>query len=206
MDAGATTQEAVDALVRNAAPPQGCWSDSDYLWLAGHTTRLVELTDGSIEALARPTETHQLSLMSVYTTFADYLKALGGTAIIAPFPLRIREGKYREPDILVLRDAGDPRRADARWTGADLVVEAVSPDDPRRDYVVKRGDYAEAGIPEYWIVDPRREAVTVLALEGDAYVEHGIHRRGDTARSATFDGLSVQVNAIFDFGPPASSG
>lgn len=211
MDAGVTTQEAVDALVRNAAPPQGCWSDSDYLWLAGHTTRLVELTDGSIEVLPRPTETHQLSLMSVYTAFADYLKALGGTAIIAPFPLRIREGKYREPDILVLRDAGDPRRADARWTGADLVVETVSPDDPRRDYVVKRSDYAEAGIPEYWIVDPRREVVTVLALgeravAGDAYVEHGVHRRGDTARSATFDGFSVQVDAVFDFGPPASSG
>ena len=208
MDAAATTQEAVDAMVRRAAPRQGCWSDSDYLWLAGHLQRLLELTDGRIEQLPMPTETHQFALMFLYNAFAAYFGALGGVVMIAPFPLRIREGKYREPDLLMLRDAGDPRRTDTRWTGADLVLEAVSPDDPRRDYVVKRADYAEAGIPEYWIVDPRREVVTVLTLQGDAYVEHGVHRRGDTARSATLDGLAVEVDAIFDspFAPPTSSG
>lgn len=201
MEAAATTQEAVDAIVHSAAPPQGCWSDSDYLWLAGHLARLLELTDGRIEVLPMPTETHQFVLMFLYNALAAYTRARGGVVMIAPFPLRIREGKYREPDLLMLRDTGDSRRNDARWTGADLVVEAVSPEDPRRDYGVKRSDYAEAGVPEYWIVDPRPEMVTVLTLQGDTYVEHGAYRRGDTARSATLDGLTVEVDAIFDFGP-----
>ena len=66
------------------------------------------------------------------------------------------------------------RNQDRFWLGADVVVEVVSPDDPGRDLVVKRADYAEAAIPEYWIVDPRVETVTVLTLAGGAYVEHGV--------------------------------
>ena len=60
----------------------------------------------------------------------------------------------------------DPRRGNDFWTGADLVVEVVSPDDPSRDTQDKRLDYAEAGIPEYWIVNPLDETVTVLVLWG----------------------------------------
>ena len=68
--------------------------------------------------------------------------------------------------------------------------------------VVKRADYAEAGIPEYWIVDPRNETITVLALEGNGYVEHGVCARGDTATSRLLAGFTVDVTAVFD--APAS--
>jgi Uma2 family endonuclease len=47
------------------------------------------------------------------------------------------------------------RRTFDYWEGADLVVEIVNRDDPARDLETKRAEYAEAGIPEYWIVDPR---------------------------------------------------
>ena len=80
----------------------------------------------------------------------------------------IRAGKFREPDLAALRDRSDPRNQDRFWLGADMVVEVVSPDDPNRDLVEKRADYAEAGIPEYWIVDPRFESVTVLTLVDSA--------------------------------------
>ena len=146
-----------------------------------------------------PTETHQLVLQFLHGAFAAFLQPRGGIALFAPFPLRIREGKYREPDLLVLCDAADARRADARWTGADLVLETVSPDDPARDYVVKRGDYAEAGIPEYWIVDPRTETVNMLTLDGDEYAEDGVYGRGDAAVSRVLDGFDVAVDAVFDF-------
>ena len=112
--------------------------------------------------------------------------------------MRVREGKFREPDLLLLRDRSDPRRRDRFWLGADLVAEIVSPDDPARDFVVKRADYAEALVPEYWIVDPDSETVTVLALAGDAYIEHGVFARGDTATSALLDGVAVEVTALFE--------
>ena len=53
------------------------------------------------------------------------------------------------------------------------MVEVVSPDDPGRDLVEKRADYAEAGIAEYWIADPRDQTIRVLTLQDGAYVEHG---------------------------------
>ena len=137
-----------------------------------------------------PTDTHQAILAYLYVLFRAWLKPRGGVVRFSALRMRIREGKFREPDLLLLRDRSDPRRQDRYWLGADLVVEVVSPDDPERDLVEKRTDYAEGGIPEYWIVDPRDETITVLALAGDAYVEHGVFARGGAAASARLDGFA----------------
>jgi Uma2 family endonuclease len=73
----------------------------------------------------------------------------------------------------------------------------VSPDDPARDMVTKRADYAEAGIPEYWIVNPLDATITVLTLAGDAYAEHGRFSRGATATSTLLEGFTMSVDAVF---------
>ena len=78
------------------------------------------------------------------------------------------------------------------------MVEVVSPDDPDRDLVEKRADYAEAGIAEYWIADPRDETLTVLVLRGEAYVGHGRYVRGETAASVLLEGFAAEVSAVFD--------
>ena len=78
------------------------------------------------------------------------------------------------------------------------MAEVVSPDDPQRDLVEKRADYTEGGIPEYWIVDPRDDTITVLTLKGDAYVEHGVFPRGATATSPLLEGFAADVGAVFD--------
>src|SRR5690349_24778603 len=109
--------------------------------------------------------------------------------LFAPLRLQIRADRFREPDILLMRDADDPRRQNRYWLGADLVVEIVSPDNPERDTKEKRADYAEAGIPEYWIVNPEDETITVLRLEEHEYAEYGVFHRGDTATSALLIGF-----------------
>ena len=192
-----TSQAALDALLCDLLPRQGCWSDEEYLWLTDHTNRLLEFTDGHIEELPMPTDTHQAVLLFLYHRFYDYLRPRG-VVMVAALRLCIREGKFREPDLLLLRDRSDSRRQDRFWLGADLVVEVVSADCPQRDLVAKRIDYAEAGIPEYWIADPRNATIRVLALESGTYVEHGVFARGDTATSRLLDGLSVDVGAVFD--------
>jgi Uma2 family endonuclease len=116
----------------------------------------------------------------------------------APLRLRIRDGKFREPDLLLVRDASDPRRGNDYWRGADVVMEIVSPDDPDRDTQVKRRDYAEARIPEYWIVNPMDETITVLTLAGGAYTEHGVFRRGQQADSGCLDGFALGVADVLD--------
>ena len=193
-----TSQEALDAILSDTLPRQGRWSDEEYLWLTDRTRRLIEFTDGRIEELPMPTSTHQAILAFLYRALYAHLAPRGGAVMFSALRLRIREGKFREPDVLVLRDRADPRYQERFWLGADLVVEVVSPDRPERDLVDKRADYAEAGIPEYWIADPRHDTITVLTLAAGAYVEHGVHSRGDAAASPLLDGLAVDVAAAFD--------
>ena len=177
---------------------QGLWTAEQYLALTEHTRYLVEFTDGVIEVLPMPTRTHQTILAYLYRIFFAALQPVGGIVLFSAFRMQIHPDKYREPDLLLLLDARDPRNQEAYWLGADLVVEIVSPDDPARDTVVKRSDYAEAGISEYWIVNPLDETVTVLALAGSAYVEHGVFGRGERASSRLLAGLGVAVSEVFD--------
>ena len=198
------SQRPLASLLCDVLPPQGAWSDEAYLWLTDHSRRLIEFTDGHVQELPMPTDTHQAVLAFLHVLFRAYIKPRGGVVMFSALRMRIREGKFREPDLLLLHDRSDPRRRDRFWLGADLVVEVVSPDDPGRDLVEKRADYAEGGIPEYWIVDPRDETITVLALKSDAYVEHGVFGRGAAAVSALLEGFSADVSEVFD--APESGG
>ncbi len=187
-----------DGLEVDLAPLQGLWTEQQYLRLTEQTNRLIEFTDGSIEALPLPTSRHQTILLLLYERLKAAVQPTGGKVLVAPLRLRLRPGKFREPDILLLQSADDPRYQDAFWLGADLVVEVVSPDRPERDTEEKVRDYAEAGIPEYWIVNPLDETVTVLTLDGEAYTLHGVFRRGQRALSKLLDGFGVAVDDIFD--------
>jgi Uma2 family endonuclease len=187
-----------DGLEVDLAPLQGLWTEQQYLRLTEQTNHLIEFTDGSIEVLPMPTSRHQTILLLLYERFKTAVQPIGGKVLVAPLRLRLRPGKFRDPDILLLRSAGDPRYQDAFWLGADLVVEVVSPDRPERDTEEKVRDYAEAGIPEYWIVNPLDETVTVLTLEEQAYALHGIFHRGQRAISKLLDGFGIEVDDIFD--------
>ena len=145
-----------------------------------------------------PTDDHKTIVAFLFTILAAVAQAMNGKALFAPLRLRLKSGKFREPDLVMLFKADDERRHNEYWDGADLVMEVVSPDDPDRDWIVKRQEYAQAGIVEYWIIDPRNERVTVLRLEQGAYVEHGHFERGAQAASSVLPDLRVNVDAVFD--------
>jgi Uma2 family endonuclease len=192
-----SAQEWKDML-EEMLPPQGEWSEEEYLVLTDHRSRLVEFTDGFLEPLPRPTDKHQNVLQFLFLAFFGFVQPRGGKVHFAPLRLQIRPGKFREPDLLLLLSATDPRRQNRFWLGADLALEVVSEEKPERDLVEKQGDYAEGRVPEYWIVNPQSETVTVLRLNGDTYEEAGIYRRGDSASSVLLAGFSIAVAAVFD--------
>ena len=177
-------------------PEQGAWSDEDYLALT--TNRLVELSDGNIEVPPMPTEKHQAIVAFLFEALLVFVrpKALG-RVIFAPFRVRLWPGKFREPDLAFMLAVHSARRHADYWEGADLVMEVVSDDDRRRDLETKRREYAEAGIPEYWIVDPRTETITVLVLRDDAYIEQGRFAAGERAESSLLPGFAVEAEAVF---------
>jgi Uma2 family endonuclease len=192
------TDSEFSQQIAELLPAQGEWSENEYLWLTNHTNRLIELSNGRIEVLPIPTEKHQVILKFLFLAFFTFVERRGGTVFFAALRLRLKTGKFREPDLLLLLSADDPRRHNEYWEGADLVAEIVSPDDPNRDLVQKRREYAQAGIPEYWIVNPQTETITVLRLEGAKYSEQGVFARGAQATSALLPEFAVSVDGVFD--------
>lgn len=187
-----------DGLEVDLLPLQGLWSEEQYLKLTDQTNHLIEFTDGVIEVLPMPTDRHQVIVAWLYELLLLFIRPRGGKVLFAPLRVQIRPGKQREPDLLLVRNANDPRRQNQYWLGADLVVEVISPDNPQRDTVEKVADYAEAGIAEYWIVNPLDETVTVYTLVDDVYFIHGTFRRDQEATSPLFEQLIVSVTSLFD--------
>lgn len=179
-------------------PLQGSWTEEQYLKMTEGINTLLEFTDGYIEELPMPTDHHQAISDYIYVMLRVLMQQTGGKVRYSPLRLQVRSGKQREPDILLVLDAKDPRRQNRFWLGADLVVEIVSEDDPERDTVEKVADYAEAGIPEYWIVNPLDETITVLRLDNQTYTQHGVFARNQQASSHLLDGFTLDVNAVFD--------
>ena len=185
--------------VAHLFPFQGAWTVEEYLDLP--TNHLVEFSNGRLEVLPMPTTSHQLLVASLYGLLLAFVTARDlGTVLFAGLPVRIGPRKFREPDILFMRKEHAGRIGEKFWKGADLVMEVVSPDPKsrQRDLEKKRLDYALAGIPEYWIVDPAEERITVLRLVGKVYRVHGEFPRGMTATSFLLPGFVVDVTRVLD--------
>lgn len=192
--APAPAQPAWD--VARLFPDQGTWSEQDYLQLQGN--RLVEFSHGNIEVLRMPTEGHQGIVGFLYSMLVAFVRPRAlGRVRFAPLRVRLWPGKIREPDVMLMLTQGLHRATNELWNGADLVMEVVSDDDRGRDLETKRLEYARAGIPEYWIVDPRDVEIIVLRIDGDHYVEHGRFRRGERASSALLPEFSIDVSSVF---------
>ena len=178
-------------------PDQGLWSEDDYLAL--DTNQLIEFSHGVLEFPPMPTTSHQgiaFWLCQLLVQFASPRQL--GRARMAPLKIRLCDGKFREPDVVFMLREHDGRIGEQVWNGADIAMEVVSDDDRRRELEIKRREYAQAGIPEYWIVDPQTKTITVLVLDGTQYVEHGVFALGERATSRLLSGFVADVTAIFD--------
>ena len=177
-------------------PAQGHWSEEEYLAL--DTNHLIEFSQGRLVVLPMPTFSHQRLVAFLYRLLSRFVEERRlGVVMFAPLRIQLWEGKYREPDLVFMTAEHADRLGEQFWRGADLVMEVVSPDDPQRDTLTKRREYAQAGIPEYWIVDPAGASITVLTLRGREYAVHGEFVAGETATSVLLDRFTVDVATVF---------
>ncbi len=190
--------EAVEPAweIAHLFPLQGTWSEEGYLTL--QTNHLVEFSHGYLEVLPMPTEAHQLIVLYLYRILLAFVESQTlGVVLVAPLPVRLWAGKYREPDVILMLAGHADRRHQQYWERPDLVMEVVSPDYRHHDLETKRREYAQAGIPEYWIVDPDEGRITVLTLKGERYTVHGVFERGMVAQSALLAGFEVAVDEVW---------
>ena len=129
----------------------------------------AELIEGNlIYNHAAPSRIHQTILGELYTAINNHIKSKGGPCRVYPAPFAVKLRKDRktivEPDISVICDRD--KLTDRGCTGApDWIIEIISPGNSSHDYILKLNLYADAGVREYWIVDPRRRTVTVHDFE-----------------------------------------
>jgi len=184
-------------------PLQGEWSEQEYLDLAARTNRLIELVDGRLEVLPMPDEDHQYIIWYLMEALRDFVKPRRlGKVLFAGIPVRLAARNMREPDVVFVLAENVKQNRKEVWNKADLVMEVVSKGDPGRDRKVKRKEYAEAGIREYWIVEPTRKRIMVLTLpEGEtAYAVTGEFGLGAMASSVLIPGFAIDVTDAMNAG------
>jgi len=178
-------------------PARGQWTDADYFALPD-TNRLVELSEGEMIMPPHPTHAHQLIAGKLYRALHAYVVERGlGIVQFAPLPVRLWPGKIREPDILFVSREHADRIGEQFYGPPDLVMEILSAATWRTDRLEKMVEYAQAGIVEYWIVDPEARTIEVLVLREGAYALLDKWGAGETGRSKLLEGFEVAVNEVF---------
>lgn len=128
----------------------------------------AEVFDGQIYYIASPSQIHQTILTELLVSIRNYLRKKGGDCQVfpAPFDVKLSDRPLTivQPDLMVVCDKN--KLDGKRCNGApDFIIEIVSPGNPSDDYIRKLYYYQNAGVLEYWIVDPRTEKVIVYHLE-----------------------------------------
>jgi Uma2 family endonuclease len=172
------------------------FSVDDYLSLDG--PYLVEYLQGSLQILPMPTALHQAIAFVLANLLVAWSKPdpLARTKL-ASFRVRLNDKLFREPDVCFMRGINAQRRNNRFWIGADLVAEIISDSNKAHDLQTKLAEYAAAGIPEYWIIDPDRKTIGMFMLIDNAYARHGDFSAGQIATSVLLGGFGVNVSDLF---------
>jgi Uma2 family endonuclease len=151
--------------------------------------------------MAPPKRLHQKILMELAAQLHAFSKGIGCEVYPAPFGVRLfprednSDDTFFEPDITVVCDPA--KLDDQGCRGApDLVVEILSPSTVRHDFLYKFNKYREAGVREYWIVNPDEKILQVYILDGDSY-RVSSYDCGDTALVSVLPGCRIDLKAVF---------
>lgn len=154
----------------------------------------AELFDGEMVMMASPATTHQRVLGWFFTEIAVYIREKNGKCQVIPAPFAVflkDDGKnYLEPDIVVVCD--EHKLAEDGCHGApDWIIEVVSPSSRRLDYGKKLAAYIEAGVKEYWIVDPEKRVIVVYHPEQPDIP--AVYRFGDPIKADIYGDLVIDT-------------
>lgn len=155
---------------------------------------LVEVIDGKFHVMSTPSRMHQFFVTKILVRMENHIQKNKGHCHVYPAPFGVRlfadDETWVIPDILVIcrKDIMTDRGCDG---APDLVVEIVSPNNASHDYVTKLMKYQQAGVREYWIVDPINEKITLYDFQNPA--ENAEYSYNDTIRSNVLDGFEIRI-------------
>jgi Uma2 family endonuclease len=160
-----------------------------------------ELIYGEAYAMAAPNTAHQRIVTQLTGEFYAFFKDKTCEVFTAPFDVRLfyeadeSDDTVVQPDLVVVCDPEKLGPEGCRGA-PDMAVEILSPSNTAIEMNRKLKLYQEAGIREYWTVDPENKYIGTYRLQGDIYVLQA-YRVRDTAEPAIFPGLQVELSALF---------
>ena len=179
-------------------PEQGSWTYDDYAALPDDG-KYYEIVNGVLLMAPPPSPEHQsITVRIAYYLFPHIELAGIGKLFTAPLDVVLSPKNTFQPDLVVILNAHKDRIGTKKIIGApDLVVEVASPSTATYDRITKYEKYAQAGIPEYWLVKSTSRTVEVLILEGGEYRSRGIFRGEQTLPSRIVPEFPVGVAQFF---------
>ncbi|MBE5883802.1 MAG: helix-turn-helix domain-containing protein [Lachnospiraceae bacterium] len=192
-------QDMVQEAMRYETFPnrkQGEYTLQDYYALPDE--RRVELIDGVIYDMCAPTFVHQHILGEAYTAIRQYITSKEGDCLPMMAPVDVRlDGDDKtmvQPDILILCD----KSKICKWgiNGApDFCLEIISESTARKDYIKKLQKYTDAGVKEYWIIDPFRKVLVSYNWK-DNYLPHMCPLEGRAGLALYDEELQMDLDMI----------
>jgi Uma2 family endonuclease len=174
---------------------------SDYLlW---QFSERVELIKGFINKMSpAPNLSHQKISINLSSALYGYLKKSPCSVFAAPFDVRLpiksanKDTTVVQPDLCIICDES---KLDHRGcNGApDLMVEIVSQSNSKHDVKTKFELYQEAGVLEYWIIEPYDKILFVYTLIDGKYIGLQPQTEGDTINSPLFPDLEITLDDVF---------
>lgn len=179
---------------------KGKYTFADYL--SWSEDERIEIIHGeAIVAQAAPSPVHQEVIVSICTQIYNYLEGKRCKVYPAPFAVYLDDDEQDttvvEPDISIVCDLS--KIDDHGCKGApDMIAEVLSPSTTKRDRFVKLKLYQQAGVKEYWIVDPIEKSIQVFLLDGSHYTVEGFYIKGDIAKVGILQDCNIDLSKVFD--------
>jgi Uma2 family endonuclease len=191
-----------DALAPARQPPQGLMTYEEFLEWADEDT-WAEWVDGHVILMPVTVAERHAAIMA-FLLMVFKLAARGqrlGAVYGEPFQMRLprwmRRG--RSPDVIFVAREHLSRLQRHYLDGpADIVVEILSPESVRRDRIEKRGEYEQAEVPEYWLVDHEHQHVEILRLGPDGTYQVAFTGSTGPYQSAVLPQLRLRIEWLWN--------
>ena len=160
-----------------------------------------ELINGVVYAMSAPNTKHQTILMELSSQIHIFLQ--GKTCKVFPAPLDVRlfyaenesDDTVVQPDIMVICDKTKLGPEGCRGA-PDLVIEILSPSNTAMEMQQKFDIYREAGVREYWVINPENNSLTVYCFQKDIIVTK-VYKSTDTVDVTILPGLRIALEQVF---------
>lgn len=157
---------AEPSLMESYGKKQGEFTVNDYMQTPEDVR--LELIDGIIYNMAPPTSLHQILCTEIFSNIRNYIREQKGTCIPLVSPIGVQldcdDKTMLEPDVMIVCDRKKFQNG-VVYGAPDFVAEILSPSTRKRDLTTKHIKYLNAGVREYWIVDPAKKSVVVFDFE-----------------------------------------